>query len=247
MAAEQVRQLADVTGLISAAPAATTNIYQRLNAIMKVVRGVGKHGHNKHGGYSYAGHEAITDAVRDQYVKQGVVRTASVIDHQLLDGGTVMVKVKVSWVCTDNPISRLDVDMVAVQPTQTKLGGLTAQQMGQAVSYAVKNAELKCLSLTGDDTPDSDESDPNGPRDDGQRHSAPQAEAGSDKYMQYLAKFGDCRTTGEVGAVNDWFRKNWEAENLRAVPGLNEQVTAARGKAYKRVKEQAADPDKDGR
>lgn len=235
--------------VISAPPPVAPNIYQRLNAVMKAVRGVGKHSTNKHGNYNYVGHEAITDAVRDEYVKHGVVRTASVIDHQLIDGGTVMVKVRVGWVCMDNPSSRLDVEMVAVQPTQTKSGGLTAQQMGQAVSYAVKNAELKCLSLTGDDTPDSDESDPNGPRDEGpsndrsidnEPYNSPEAV----EAQGLLAQYSDCKDVTEVKALKALLMSKWPT--LRVVPNLADQIQKCHSKAMARVRESVS-PEQDGR
>jgi hypothetical protein len=46
--------------------------------------------------------------------------------------------------------------MPAVQPSQTTGKTVTAQQIGQAVSYAVKNIEFKLFALTGDPEPDSD-------------------------------------------------------------------------------------------
>ena len=99
--------------------------------------------------------------------------------------------------------------MPAIQPPQTTAGKVTAQQVGQAVSYAVKNVEFKLFALTGDDTPDSDGNDPEityreeyQPRETTRVQRAPQNDGAQALAVEYLARFEECRTIDEVNALN---------------------------------------------
>jgi hypothetical protein len=129
------------------------NIYQRLNAVMRDVKGVAKDRHNKHQGYNYQGHADVTAAVRESYVKHGVVRSAAILRLELDERHTCIVQGRVTWTSTDD-MSSHSVDMWAAVPS-TSLKGPSATQSGIALSYLVKQAELKTLALTDDDTPDA--------------------------------------------------------------------------------------------
>lgn len=134
------------------------NIYQRMNAVMADVVGVGKTSYNKQGRYNYAGHEAVTAALRDAYVRHGIVRTAHVL-HDEREGGLLRMRVEVRWANVDDPSDSVSVVMVGESPPVTSSGVASAVQSGIALSYAVKNAEFKAFALTGDDTPDAEETD----------------------------------------------------------------------------------------
>lgn len=218
------------------------NIYQRINAVMKDVRGVGKHQRNQHANYNYAGHEAVTDALRDSFVKHGIVRVASVTDCKE-ESGVVTVMVEVSYLSTDDPMSRVVVNMPALQPSQTKSGQVTAQQVGQAVSYAVKNVEFKLFALTGDDTPDAEENDPERTYE----QPAPRAtqDDGSAVAMAYLARFGECQDGAAIKALSAEIKANWPA--VRSVEGFADQMVKARKKAIERLTDDAPNPEDDGR
>lgn len=138
-------------------------IYEKIQKVMQAVKGVEKDSTNTHARYKYAGHEAVTEALRGHFAELGIVRQVSVSSCDILNGGTVQIMVRVSYVDVEDA-SRIDVDMPAIQPSQTKSKDVTAQQVGQAVSYAVKNVEFKLFSLTGDTEPDSDSMPP--PHDD---------------------------------------------------------------------------------
>jgi hypothetical protein len=133
-----------------------SDIYRRINAIMKDVVGVAKTDRNAHAKYNYAGHEAVTAALRSAYVKHGVVRHATV-DECIREGGLLRLGVVVAFINIDDPTDRIELTMFAEAPSTTSKGGATPQQAGVALSYAVKNAEFKLFSLTGDDTPDAEE------------------------------------------------------------------------------------------
>lgn len=231
---------------------APKNIYQRINAVMAAVRGVGKDSHNPHGKYKYAGHEAVTSALRDHYVAQGIVRHSSVLSCTE-QGGVVMVNVRVSFVNVDDTSDRIELDAPAIQPPQTTAKTPTAQQVGQAISYAVKNVEFKLFALTGDDEPDSD-SQPIEPAQErtgapAQAHeTSEQNKAAHVRAAALLAKFPLANTQYGVTAINDEIKAEWA--NLKAVVGLAEKISDARNLARNRIKDAAAafaDPEKDGR
>lgn len=134
------------------------NIYQRINAIMKAVKGVEKSSKNDHVGYKYAGHEALTEALRGKYVEFGIVRQASVLELKR-DGANLLLKVEVSFVNIDRPEDRVSVVCWGESTKMTRENGASPVQVGVALSYAVKNAEFKLFSLTGDTTPDTEETD----------------------------------------------------------------------------------------
>lgn len=130
------------------------NIYQRLNAVMRDVKGVAKDRVNEHQRYRYQGHADVTAAVREAYVKHGVVRSAEILTLTLDERHTCIVHGRVTWTNADDRADVHSVSMWAAVPS-TSLKGPTATQSGIALSYLVKQAELKTLSLTDDDTPDA--------------------------------------------------------------------------------------------
>ncbi len=130
-------------------------IYKKIQAVMQAVKGVGKDSKNQHANYKYASHDAVTEVLRHQFAEIGIIRHATVGGMEVLDGGTVQLWVKVSYIDTEDGTS-IDTMMPAIQPSQTKAGTLTAQQIGQALSYAVKNVEFKLFCLVGDPEADSD-------------------------------------------------------------------------------------------
>jgi hypothetical protein len=118
--------------------------------------------------------------------------------------------------------------MFALQPSQTTGKSVTAQQVGQAVSYAVKNVEFKLFALTGDPEPDSDESN----TDPERNQEADSALMDLAKGM--LARFEQAPTLEAIDAVNESFRKEWA--RLKHIPGLSEAIVAQRTSAQKRVR-----------
>lgn len=212
------------------------NILQRIAAVMADVRGVGKHSRNQHANYDYAGHEAVTDALRDPFVKHGIVRKASVISCTV-EHGVVTLLVEVTHMSVDDRTDCVTCVMPAIQPSQTKAGHVTAQQVGQALSYAVKNVEFKLFALTGDDTPDADESDPEityQPRETTRvQERAPQNDGAQSLAVEYLARFEECKTIDDVNAHNKEVEKNWS--RVKGVEGFSDHFVAARRKARNRV------------
>lgn len=207
-------------------------IYQRMNAVMRDVRGVGKNSHNPQGGYKYAGHEAVTEALRDAYVKHGIIRTATVTGTQLLDRGALLLTVKVAWICDDEPHSRHEVEVPGIQSSVKKDGGLSPVQVGMALSYAVKNAEFKCFSLTGDDTPDTEAHDDD--RGEPESYESREPSEAEMTANAYLARFPQVRSPTELKVLNDEIRENWDL--VKRVGDFSERMVAARKKAAERLR-----------
>jgi hypothetical protein len=226
-------------------------IYQKINEVMNAVKGVDKTSLNKHGGYRYAGHEAVTATLRGEYAQRGIVRRADMVECDVLSGGAIKVKVLVSFHDTESG-EHIDCSMFAVQHCQTKSGAITAQQVGQALSYAVKNVEFKLFSLTGDTEPDSDDTDPDGPADDDEQprgrrsadatssrrareeHTGEPADPEAAERADVLLKAFDVALTEQgVLDASDAIKAEWKA--LRAVKGLADEVVKRRTAALKRV------------
>src|SRR3972149_5251028 len=97
------KTLGEIPSGLTVPQAPKRTIYQRMNGVMKDVRGGGQHSHNPQGGSKSAGHEAVTEALRDAYVKHGIIRTAPVVKTEILERGLLVLTVRVAWICDDEP------------------------------------------------------------------------------------------------------------------------------------------------
>lgn len=128
---------------------ATLNILQRLNAVMKELDYIQK---EKKGGlqYSFVSHDKVTGMVRPLLVKHGIVCWPSSFDVAQ-DGNRTQLRCKVIFASMDDPADRIEVDSLGY--------GIDSQDKGpgKAMSYAMKYAYLKALSLETGDDPDQDQ------------------------------------------------------------------------------------------
>ena len=145
------------------------NIYQRLANVRAAVRSVAMSdvSDNFAGFKRYIGHDNVTAALQQAYLDAGVHREVTVLEWSRADT-MLTVLAQVSWINIDEPSERSVVQAIGESIIVTKRGpSLSDKQAGIAISYACKMAELKCLTLTGDDTPDAEQSSPgavdNGP------------------------------------------------------------------------------------
>jgi hypothetical protein len=233
------KTLGEIPSGLTVPQAPKRTIYQRMNAVMKDVRGVGKHSSNPQGGYKYAGHEAVTEALRDAYVRHGIIRTANVVKTEILDRGLLVLTVRISWICDDEPSSRHEVEMPGLQSSVKKDGGMAPVQVGMALSYAVKNAEFKCFSLTGDDTPDTEAEDDD--RGESRYDEREQGNPGQGLAVEYLGRFTEVRSTEELDALKKEIRANWA--NVKTVQGIAERMVEAQRKAQQRLRERQPGED----
>jgi hypothetical protein len=211
------------------------SIHAKINQVMQAVKGVEKTRTNKHGNFKYAGHEDVNEVLRGHFARLGIVRTAKMVDCAIIGEGTILAHCEISYTDIEDPGAPLVVPMWAVQPSQTSKGGVTAQQVGQALSYATKNVEFKLFALTGDNEADSDSTEAYNPNE---RAAQPPEEnsltnGAMARAGELLAAFTTARTLAEVGQVNDTFKAEWGT--LKTVKGLAEQVASIRAAATKRI------------
>lgn len=131
------------------------NLHQRINEVMATVDSVRKDRVNTHHGYNYTGHEDVTAALRAAMVSAGIVQTVNLLEHGRLESGAMFAMVEVRWVNVDFPQDYVPAVSYGESGPSGR-GGPTPQQIGVAVSYAVKWAQLKNFMLLGDETPDAE-------------------------------------------------------------------------------------------
>ncbi len=205
-------------------------IYQKINAIMRELTGVAKDRVNSHKKYHYVGYDDVNEAVRPLLAKHGVVRVANALKIDVLEHGTIQVMVQVVYVDAEDG-SELAVPMVAIQPSQTTNKSVEAQQVGQAISYAVKNVELKLFALTGN--PDSDDADIE--RDAIQNEGKPSAPppGAQARFSELVAMFRKATSENDVKEVEAIAKAEWD--DLKALPGAREGIAGARNAALQRI------------
>lgn len=205
-------------------------IYQKINKIMRQVNGVARERtHQK--GYAYAGYDDVNELLRPLFAEHGVVRVATALKLEILAEGTISVMVQVCYVDSEDS-SELVVPMVALQPSQTKGKTVEAQQVGQAISYAVKNVELKLFALTGNpDSDDVDKAEREAIQNEGKPAPHPGAQA---RFAEICAMFRGAKTEAEVREIEAVVKQEWD--DLKDLPGGREGISGARNAALQRVK-----------
>jgi len=160
------------------------NIYQRLHNVMKEVKGVNKGAtvdmpkfNTK---YKYVTHDAVSKALHDPLVNNGIVLMTSVTDIQQ-DGNRTSITLVMSFVNIDHPEDRVSVSFPGY--------GIDGQDkgVGKAISYAFKYGLLKTFCLeTGDDV-EKDNIDYVSPEEQKRIESAKNQES----LAQFLMKYDD--------------------------------------------------------
>ena len=206
------------------------NIYERVSAVMAEVKGVEKSSTNSHGRYKYAGHEAVTEAIRGSMLRHGIVQTISTHTMTLHPGGHVSIAVAIAWTSkeqqADGELDRISSTIWALQHAQTSNGNPTAQQIGQAISYACKNFAFKTLMLTGDPDADSDAGPIEPPKVDTKLQNESEA---------LLMGYAECESIEAIRAHNDKVQK-WG--RVGEVPGLRDKLVKSSEQAKRRLRGQ---------
>lgn len=209
-------------------------IYQKINRIMRQLQGVAKDSVNAHKKYKYQGYDAVNEALRPLFAEHGVVRVANALKLEVLDAGTISVMVQVCYVDIEDG-TELVVPMVSLQPSQTSQKSVEAQQVGQAISYAVKNVELKLFALTGN--PDSDDVDrehERQERDAIQNETANPPPGAQARFSEICAMFRGAKSENDVRAIEAEAKAEWA--DLKGLPGASEGLAGARNAALQRVR-----------
>lgn len=121
-------------------------IYKAIASVMAKVRGVDKDRVNPHHKFKYTGHDDVTFALHDAFVEAGIVQVVSTLSHRRTDAELVQVNVECRWVCTADGT---EVKVESWGEAGMYKGEQQSLQVGKAVSYAVKMAQLKTFMLIG--------------------------------------------------------------------------------------------------
>lgn len=118
-------------------------------AVMQKLSFVAKEDKKINGQYTFVSHDAVTSAVREECIRNGLILYQTVTAHAQ-EGNTTAVDVEVSIVNVDNPEDRITIKSFGY--------GVDTQDKGpgKAMSYAYKYALLKAFSLETGDDPERD-------------------------------------------------------------------------------------------
>jgi hypothetical protein len=207
-------------------------IYQKIVRIMNELTGVAKDRVNSHKRYQYVGYDDVNESLRPLFAKHGIVRVANALKLDVLEHGTIQVMVQVVYVDSEDG-SELAVPMVAIQPSQTTNKSVEAQQVGQAISYAVKNVELKLFALTGNpDSDDVDKQHDRAEREAIQNEGKPPPGAQA-RFSEIVAMFRGAKTEQEVRDIEAMAKAEWA--DLKDLAGAREGLAGARNAALQRL------------
>lgn len=133
---------------------ASMNIYQRLNEVRKLVSYIKKDATVR--GYKAVTHDAVTRAVREGFVTHGILVVPTLVSGRMVETGSVTANGTPWW----RYEATFNVQFVNCDtPTETTCLTIESHALdtddkapGKALSYAVKYAILKIMSLeTGED------------------------------------------------------------------------------------------------
>lgn len=199
------------------------NLFQRIQAVMREVAYIEKGSRNNHQGYSYTGHDTLTAILHPLYVKHGIVRSARMLSGTLNAGQCFVAECEITWVNVDDPADRHSVTLTTLAPSTSKTPQPAATMPGVALSYAVKTAEFKLFSLTGDDTPDAGSEEQTRGEERAQRQAV--------DVDKLCGMFDRAKTEADMQAAKD--AANAALRSMTA--SEKERVKVARDKALERM------------
>ena len=133
------------------------NIHQRMAEVMKDVSYIQKDKivKNKSGGemYRVTSHDTVIREIRPSFIKHGILAVPLIIGHQRVGSNLTIVEMQIDFVNIAEPKDLISVIYYGY--------GIDTQDkgIGKAISYAVRYAHLKVLSLETGDDPESDDVD----------------------------------------------------------------------------------------
>ena len=206
----------------------TSNIWQRISAVMSVVGFIEPDKEVKigGGGYGYISHDMVANKLRRAFMLYGLAIHPTVINHEK-DGNRTELTVRVTVVNIDDPQETVETEAIGYGVDQSDKGP------GKAYSYAVKYALMKLFMLnSADDIENSDiEHEPAAPR--ASDVSAAQVEASeamqtwAENYKRSMEKAATLEDLIEVQ------RANAKALNSDRLPDLLRETLVEIGKKRK--------------
>lgn len=176
-------------------------------AVMAEVRGVAKDRVNKHQNYEFTGHDDVTEALQEAFVKYGIAQSVSIVGcAREMEGLLLRLEVRIVWTALEDG-SREDVISWGEATVKNKTGRPDGVEVGQALSYAVKVAQLKNFMLVGgliqDNEERAGEPERREERNDTERPSAPKeppSGIAEDELQRWIGQYGVCNTREELQA-----------------------------------------------
>lgn len=172
------------------------SIIQKIHAVMREVKGL-REEKNSHHRYLYVPHDEATSVLHDAFVKHGIVQSVSVREHTRSAEDLVRVKVEVTWLDVDaepgGPPGGTGVTVEAFGEAAAIKGTIADLQIGKAVSYAVKYAQMKTFMLVGGER--DSEADDLGEVSGGNGKEKPKADGNT--IESFLKAYEDCPTLEE--------------------------------------------------
>ena len=201
-----------------APPAVPLNIYQKLNKVREAVSYVQKDKKVDGANYMAVTHDAVTALVRPELVAQGIIVFPTLVVGKVVETGTSTAKgvpfiryegtYDIAFVNADSPEDRVTLRLESHAVDQGD------KAPGKAISYAVKYALLKLLSLeTGED----DE----GRQDAELKRGATKPIKPTDGAMDGLDDVSKAKARGLASSIVD----AWDAEDMPAAAEMWENVT----------------------
>jgi hypothetical protein len=133
------------------------NIHQRMAGVMGDVKYILKDKivKNKHGSemYRVTSHDTVIREIRPSFIRHGILAVPSVEDHERVGSNLTILRVRIEFVNIDDPKDYISVTYYGYGIDTSDKG------VGKAVSYAVRYAYLKVLSLETGDDPENDNND----------------------------------------------------------------------------------------
>ena len=129
----------------------TSNIFQRMIAVMKEVEYIQKGDKKVNNQYTYVSHDQVTGRLHKPCAENGIVVISTMDSHEIQNTMTVCT-VTTKFVNSDNPEDHTSVTSVGYGIDRGDKGA------GKAMSYAIKYNLLKAFMLETGDDPDHDQS-----------------------------------------------------------------------------------------
>ncbi len=124
------------------------NLFQRLSRIMADVAFIGNEDKKVNGQYSYVGHNAVSQAVREAMITHGVFSYIRVLETAE-NGNCLSVKISMRFTNCDDPTEFIDAESCGMGIDTSD------KKAGKGLSYAVKLCLLKTFLIpTGDSSDD---------------------------------------------------------------------------------------------
>lgn len=151
-------------------------ILRAMHEVMKDVTGVRKDRVHPRHSFKFVGHDDVTEALREPFVRHGILQLVRVVDQARDENGVVRVSVAIQWICVHDGSDFSVTTFGESNPVITKDGKVLTDdlQIGKAVSFAVKTVQLKTFMLVGG-FPDNEATSPELERKPEQQRPTPVA------------------------------------------------------------------------